>query len=340
MSRNATSGLAGGLILGLALALLLGRLDRRIKGVSEAEGMGVTILGVLPRIDGKSTATPAGRGRRRRRRDVDREAPRDGRDLFVHTHPMSAAAECLRTIRTNITFMAADEPMRTMLLTSASPREGKTTVSTNLAISLAQSGKTVLLVDTDMRRPRIHRALADVANTRGVSTVVVGEDTIDDVVVETEIENLFVMPCGPVPPNPSELLHTKGFAQLIEDAKARFDRVIFDSPPLGAVTDAAVLATQVDAVVVVLKAESTTRDALRSTLRQLRDVRANLIGGVINELDTRRNRGYGGGYRYHYYYSRSEGYYTDPSEDDGPDGGPGDGGDGPAPRPGAEAAAT
>ena len=223
-----------------------------------------------------------------------------------------------RAIRTNLTFMSADEPIRAMVITSASPREGKTTVTANIAISLAQSGKRVLMVDTDLRRPRIHRAFG-VSGARGATNVIVGEKVLADVVLSTDIPNLDVLPCGPVPPNPSELLHSRGFSELVEAALLQYDRVIFDSPPLGAVTDAAVLAPQLDAVLVVVKAQSTTRDALASAMRQLRDVGANVVGGVLNDLDPRR-KGYGGGD--YYYYYRRDGYYasTDDMDDDDPDG--------------------
>jgi capsular exopolysaccharide synthesis family protein len=306
LTNNSAGGVGAGLVLGLALAFLLSRLDRRLKSVADVEGLGMTVLGILPRIEEGDEAQPVyGRkngARRRRKPQTDKPV---GRDLFVHTHPMSAAAECCRTIRTNLTFMSADNPIRAMVITSASPREGKTTVTTNIAISLAQSGKRVLMVDTDLRRPRIHRAFG-VSGARGVTSVIVGEEDLMKVVVKTDIPNLDVLPCGPIPPNPSELLHSHRFRGLVEAALEHYDRVIFDSPPLGAVTDAAVLAPQLDAVLLVVKAHSTTRDALQSALRQLRDVGANIAGGVLNDVDPKR-KGYGGGD--YYYYYRREGYY-------------------------------
>jgi capsular exopolysaccharide synthesis family protein len=199
--------------------------------------------------------------------------------------------------------MSADEPIRTLVVTSANPREGKTTVTINIAISLAQSGKRVLMVDTDLRRPRIHRAFG-VSGARGVTQIIVGEATLEATATPTLVPNLDVLPCGPIPPNPSELLHSQRFGELVRAALARYDRVIFDSPPLGAVTDAAVLAPQLDAALLVVKAQHTTRDALASSLRQLRDVAANIVGGVLNDVDPRR-KGYGGDY----YYYRREGYY-------------------------------
>jgi capsular exopolysaccharide synthesis family protein len=320
-TTNAAGGLGAGLALGLALAFLLSRLDRRLRSVAEVEQTGLTVLGILPKIEEGEEAQPVyGRGKngRPKRR---RRAPAAGvsRDLFVHSHPMSAAAECCRTIRTNLTFMSADDPIRAMVITSASPREGKTTVTTNIAISLAQSGKRVLMVDTDLRRPRIHRAFG-VSGARGVTSVIVGEEKLTDVVTSTDIPNLDVLACGPIPPNPSELLHSHRFGELVEAALEHYDRVIFDSPPLGAVTDAAVLAPQLDAALIVVKAQETTRDALASALRQLRDVGAHVVGGVLNDVDPRR-KGYAGG-DYYYYYRREGYYYAEGDEDDGDEGSP------------------
>ncbi|MEQ9079386.1 MAG: polysaccharide biosynthesis tyrosine autokinase [Sandaracinaceae bacterium] len=315
---NIGGGLGAGLVLALALAFLLSRLDRRLKSVADVETTGLTILGILPRIEEGVEAQPV-YGRRNGKRPRRQPKVKDtSRDLFVHTHPMSAAAECCRTIRTNLTFMSADDPIRAMVITSASPREGKTTVTTNIAISLAQSGKRVLMVDTDLRRPRIHRAFG-ISGARGVTSVIVGDEKLEDLVAPTDIPNLDILPCGPIPPNPSELLHSHKFRDLVSDALASYDRVIFDSPPLGAVTDAAVLAPQLDAALIVVKAQSTTRDALSSALRQLRDVGANVVGGVLNDLDPRR-KGYGSG-EYYYYYRR-DGYYAqaddeaDPGDED------------------------
>ncbi len=313
-TSNVAGGVGAGLALGLALAFLLSRLDRRLRSVAEVEQTGLTVLGILPRIEEGEEAQPvyarkAKNGARRPRRAA--QAAGVSRDLFVHTHPMSAAAECCRTIRTNLTFMSADDPIRALVVTSASPREGKTTVTANIAISLAQSGKRVLLVDTDLRRPRVHRAFR-VSSARGVTSVIVGEDRLTDVAQPTDVPNVDVLACGPVPPNPSELLHSHRFGDLVREALERYDRVIFDSPPLSAVTDAAVLAPQVDACLIVVKAQSTTRDALASALRQLRDVAANVVGGVFNDVDPRR-KGYGGAD--YYYYYRSEGYYRAADDD-------------------------
>lgn len=319
LSTNAAAGVGAGLALGLGLALLLSRLDRRIKSVRDAEDCGVTILGVLPDIPEGEIAqlaeTAQKRAAPRRKRPKNAKEPplvtSSPRDVMAHTHPMSSTAESCRTLRTNLMFMSGDEPLRTLAVTSAGPREGKTTVASNLAISIGQSGKRVLVIDTDMRRPRMHHAFG-LRNTVGLTSILVGDSTLEQSVRPSGIPNVTVMCCGPIPPNPAELLHRERFQALIDEVEKAYDFVIFDSPPLGAVTDAAVLGPQVDGVLVVLRANATTRDALTSVLRQIGDVGANLIGAVLNGVDPNMRRYEGGGGAYYYY--RTEGYYTSNTE--------------------------
>jgi capsular exopolysaccharide synthesis family protein len=319
LATNVGGGIGAGLALGLGLALLLSRLDRRIKTVRDAEDCGVTILGVLPDIPESELADDAESVQRRpaprRRRSKNAKEPplvtSSPRDVISHTHPMSSAAESCRTLRTNLMFMSGDEPLRTLAVTSAGPREGKTTVAANLAISIAQSGKRVLVIDTDMRRPRMHHAFG-LRNTVGLTSILVGDSTLTESVRPSGIPNVTVMCCGPIPPNPAELLHRERFQALIDEVQKAYDFVVFDSPPLGAVTDAAVLGPQVDGILVVLRANATTRDALTSVLRQVNDVGANLIGAVLNGVDPNMRRYEGGGGAYYYY--RTEGYYTSVSE--------------------------
>lgn len=300
---NLALGTLLGLVLGIALAFILDQLDRTIRSVEDAEAIGITILGIMPKIE-ESASQAAPEYGRRPRHDSNPAEQLTNRDLIVHSHPKSSAAECCRTIRTNLMFMAADKPRKTLVVTSASPREGKTTVTMSLAISLAQSGKRVLVVDTDLRKPRIHRAL-ETTLAKGVTTVLVGELSAEDAIQKTEIPGLSFLASGPIPPNPAELLHTVQFRQLLADLSKMFDHVIMDSPPLAAVTDAAVIAPQVDTAILVVHSQHTTRDALRTALRQLRDVGCQPTGGVLNEVDLSAMRyGYGS-----YYYYNSEGYY-------------------------------
>lgn len=275
-------GVVAGLLAGLGLALLLEFLDSSITTQVEIEErLGVTFLGFVPSIP---------------------ESAGGSKDLHIHREPKSHIAECTRAVRTNLLFMSPDKPFKRMVVTSSGPQEGKSTTAINLGIAMAQSGQKVLIVDTDMRRPRLHKAFG-VANELGVSSLVVGEGKLDDAIKTTEVPGLYLLPCGPIPPNPAELLHTQAFADLLASLGNRFDRVVLDSPPVGAVADAVVLATQADGVVLVLKAGVTHRDVAQRTVRALHDVKAKLFGAVLNDVNLERSR-YGD-----YYYGYSYRYY-------------------------------
>lgn len=271
---------AGSLALALALGLviLIVFLDRSIKTAADAQqAAGVPVLGVVPAI--KESATLEDRAR----------------DMYVHTHPSSPVAECCRSLRTNILFSSADRRLKTIIVSSPNPREGKTTVVMYLGTTMAQSGQRVLIVDTDMRRPRLHVSTG-VSRQHGISDLILGAQNYDDVIKATDVPNLFVLPCGPLPPNPAELLMTKRFEAVLAELATRFDRVILDSPPLGAVTDAVVLSKVADGVILVARARKTLRDELKRASKQVRDVGGTIFGLIVNELEERS-----GGYSYYAY---------------------------------------
>ncbi|MEM1414428.1 MAG: polysaccharide biosynthesis tyrosine autokinase [Myxococcota bacterium] len=308
VEANITGGVIGGLVLGILLAFGLSLLDRRLRSPEEVEELGVTVLGVIPLV-GEDVKKKRNASKRPGARDEDVRNPA----LVVSEAPTSMAAECIRTVRTNLTFMSVGEDRaQALVVTSSQPREGKTTVASNLAASIATSGKTVVLLDTDLRKPRVHKAFG-ISAARGVSSVVVGQSTIDEAIQQSGVPGLDLVPAGPVPPNPAELLHSRRFDELVAAMRSRYDVVIFDSPPLGVVTDAAVIAPQLDGVIVVTKWGVTTRDALRATVRQLETVGARILGAVVNHLDASREGYYGKGY----YYSAYGEYYgeePDPTE--------------------------
>jgi capsular exopolysaccharide synthesis family protein len=198
--------------------------------------------------------------------------------------------------------MSPDRPLRTILVTSSGPGEGKTTTATSLAEIMADGGSRVLLIEADMRRPRLHTVFG-LRPEQGLSSLILGESRLDAVVHRTTIENLSVLTCGPIPPNPAELLHTEGFKAILAQAAQRFDRVIIDSPPAGVVADAVVMSTLVDGTLFVLKAGETSRDAAARALRSLADVNARLFGAVLNNMDLedRKYAQYYTYYRYGYY---------------------------------------
>jgi len=272
-----------GLALGLGLVFLMEYLDRTIKTQEQIENMGIIFLGLIPSITA-GDETYAKDYRRRRTRKQRKGLPDGERDLVVHKYPKSLVAESCRAIRTNILFMSPDDPIRRILVTSPSPREGKTTVAISLAITMAQSGSRVLLVDTDMRRPRIHRALG-FEKKMGLSHAILGEADIENVIYPTEVPNLSFLPCGPPPPNPAELLHTERFIEVVHTVSEMFDRVVFDSPPIGVVTDAAILSRLVDGTLVVIKPGWTTKEAAQYVLSTLKDIGSRILGTVFNDLD-------------------------------------------------------
>jgi capsular exopolysaccharide synthesis family protein len=227
--------------------------------------------------------------------------------MIVHEHPLSGVAEAARAIRTNLMFMNPDHPFRRLLITSAAPSEGKTTVACSIAIALAQGGQRVCIVDGDLRRPRLHRLFNRVGD-HGVTSVILGEATAEEVAKPTDIENLWSVPAGPVPPNPADLLHSERFKKFLADLSERFDRVVIDSPPIVPVTDSAIISTLVDGTVFVVRAFKTTRRLTQQGLRALRDVDSPVIGAVLNAVNLNR-REYN---EYYYYYYRRDGYRYDP----------------------------
>ncbi|MFT3922616.1 MAG: polysaccharide biosynthesis tyrosine autokinase [Myxococcales bacterium] len=283
-----------GLALGIGFAFALSQLDNKVRGASDLEVRGLAVLGVLPAVEG--SATQARRVRRGSKRGRDEDS---GRDLIVHLQPRSTMAECCRTIRTNITFQSADDPPKTLAVTSATPRDGKTTVAISLAITLAQSGRRVLLIDTDLRRPRIHRAF-DLPSGAGVTSVLAGELPLDEAVQASQVPDLSLLQCGPLPPNPAELLHTRRFAELLAEARAKFDTVVLDTPPIGVVTDPAIIATQVDGTVLVVRARTTSRAGLEGALRRLRGISARVLGGIVNDVRQNDGETYYAHYRTYY----------------------------------------
>ncbi|MGB8930858.1 MAG: polysaccharide biosynthesis tyrosine autokinase [Anaeromyxobacteraceae bacterium] len=281
--RNLALAMLLGLVSGVGLAFLLEMLDTTITTREQVEErLGLAFLGIIPSID-------------QTREDKER-------DLFVHANPRSAAAECLRSIRTNLLFMSPEKALKTIVVTSASPGDGKTTTATALAEVMAEGGSRVLIVDADMRRPQLH-AVFELPNDTGLSSLIVGDGKLDQAIRSSSVPNLSVLTCGPIPPNPAELLHTEGFTRLLQAMAQRYDRVIIDSPPAGVVADAVVISTQVDGTLMVLKAGQTSRDAAERAVRSIVDVKGKIFGAVLNDLDLTDQRygQYDQYYRYGYY---------------------------------------
>ncbi|MFQ5923774.1 MAG: polysaccharide biosynthesis tyrosine autokinase, partial [Anaerolineales bacterium] len=224
----------------------------------------------------------------------------------VAKHPRSPIAEAFRSLRTSIEFASVDRPVQTLMITSPGPEEGKSTVAVNLSIAMAQAGKNVLLFDADLRRPRIHRLLG-VSNRHGLSDLFVRTPLeLDGFVRSWRMDNLAVVTTGGLPPNPAELLGSQRMGQILDLVSKGADLVIMDSPPAGVVTDAAVLAAKVDAVLLVIEPKRTPIGAAIQAMEQLRRAEANVIGIVFNNVSLRGSgyyyNGYYSGYYYHYEY--------------------------------------
>ncbi len=299
--------LLGGLALGLLLALVSRLLDRTITNAEELEALGLTLLGVIPEVQGPSKSQPSPRPRRRRGAQVGGAQV----GLTMMREPRSPFAESFRLVRTNLAFLAAGRKQRCTLVTSAAPGDGKTTVAVNLGAALAQNQLRVLLVDTDMRRPNVHRSLG-IPNLRGVSSVLIGDASLDECIVETEVPGLSILTCGPHPPNPAELVDGEPFEAFLKEALSKFDRVILDSPPAGVVADATILAKYVDSAIIVARPGSTPRDLLRTSLGQLRAASDAVFGCVVNAVRS-DDLAYGGST----YYYRTSGYYSPRPEEPG-----------------------
>jgi capsular exopolysaccharide synthesis family protein len=291
MKTNVSLAAIMALVVGIGIIFLIVFLDRSIKSISDAtQSAGAPVLGVIPQL----TAA-----------DLDGKNDDRTRDMFVHENPKSSIAECCRSLRTNILFSAADRDLKSIVVCSANQREGKTTSVIYLGTTMAQSGQRTLLIDTDMRRPRLHKS-TNVALSPGLSNLLIGDDDYDALIKPTEVDNLFILPCGPTPPNPAELLLTKRFEIVLGELAKRFDRLILDSPPIQPVTDAVVLSKRVDGTILVVRASKTMRDELRRSARMIRDIGGTVVGVIVNELDARDSY-YGGVYGG--YYGRYGAYY-------------------------------
>ncbi len=217
----------------------------------------------------------------------------------------SSVAEAYRALRTSISFAGVDRPIRTLLVTSPSPKEGKSTTAVNLSYVLAQAGMKVLLVDGDLRRPSLHKAF-NLPNNAGLTTLLLSPTaSLDEIAWSTSVENLWVVTSGLIPPNPSELLGSQRMRDLVTHLGERMDIVIFDTPPVLAVTDPVALAPHTDGVLLVLEAGGTREPALRQTIEELSKVGARLLGVVLNKLQVSKAHGY------YYYYYHYDYYYSD-----------------------------
>lgn len=240
----------------------------------------------------------------------------DGSSMVVKTQPRSPVSEAFRSLRTNIQFASVDKPVRTILVTSPSPEDGKSTVAANLGISLAQSGLRVALVEADLRKPQVHKKM-NLPNRYGLSSVFVQpQAAINSALQKTDVSNLMAITSGDLPPNPAELLGSGRMGDILSQLGTHLDMIVMDTPPVLVVTDAAVLATRVDGVIIVVKPGKTKQGAFRQAIEQLNRVGANILGVVLNDVEIKSSR-----YRYSYYrnyYYNYQKYYGHEKENTQP----------------------
>ncbi|ADL07276.1 CpsD/CapB family tyrosine-protein kinase [Thermosediminibacter oceani] len=217
--------------------------------------------------------------------------------LFVMDDPKSVVSEAFRVLRTNLQFSSIDRPLKKVVVTSSIPQEGKSTVIANLAVSIASAGSRVLLVDADLRRPKLYKLFL-LENYKGLSNLLAEDLPLDTVVNTTKVENLHVITSGPVPPNPAEVLGSAKMKNFLDEVASLYDMVLIDAPPVNSVADAAILSTLVDGVILVVEEGSTEREAAVAAKQQLDKVNARILGVVLNKVKQQK----GGGYYYYYYY--------------------------------------
>ena len=281
-----------GLVTGTGLAFFFEYLDNTIKIPEDVQQyLKVPYLGPVPVFAMESKSNPG--------HDINPE-------LVTLCSPKSSASESYRGIRTNILFSSAGSAPQVVLISSAGPREGKTITTANLAITMAQAGSKVVILDCDMRKPKVHKIFGE-AKDRGISNLMVGMSDMEETIFHTRIPNLDIIPCGPIPPNPSEILGSDRMAGLLNELRKQYAHIFIDSPPCTAVTDAVVLSKSVDAVVIVVRASNTAREIARNAVVQFEAVGANLLGAVLNAVDIGREKYYCYYYQYYHYYYGEDG---------------------------------
>lgn len=222
-------------------------------------------------------------------------------NFIVEKNPKSPVAESYRTLRTNIQFSSFDKDIKTIVVTSAAPGEGKSTTIGNLAIVMAQSGKKVLLIDCDLRKPSLHKKFR-ITNQAGLTNILLFDvDPMD--ILHKHMDNLYILTTGQLPPNPAEVVASNRLKKFIEEMKNHFDYILIDSPPLIAVTDSQILSSFCDGTLLVVSSGEAERETVKRAKDLLNKVNANIIGVVLNKLDLKSRKGYG----YYYYYGDEEG---------------------------------
>ena len=297
--QNLLLGMFIGLAMGIGYSFLREFLDNTVKAVEHLERKGLVVLGIIPDMHhqkggviNKSDLNPSKGGTEFRRR------------LITYEDPKSPVSESYRSLRTNISYAMADKRIKSLLISSPQPGEGKSTTTANLAIAFAQLRKRTLLIDADLRKPVMHNVFNQDRGP-GLSEYLVGEvEDINAIIHPTKVENLFIVTAGGLPPNPSELLGSERMSALVDRLEQEWDMILFDSPPIVAVTDASMISGEIDAIAMVVKAGQTDRSAVDRALDTIRNVQAPLVGVILNGANPETLVG-----KYSYYFSYYNYYY-------------------------------
>jgi len=292
-----------GLSGGLGLCFLFDYFDNTVKGPEDVKKMaGLPSLGVVPFLSFKrpgnkkskvaDSGIPSVSGQESQRTENALHGVKDV-ELINHRFPSLPISEDYRTVRTSILLSQADNPPKSILFTSAVPQEGKTATVVNTAVAFAQLEARVLIIEADLRKPRLHR-IFKVRNVKGLSSFLTGKVSLRDAIQKTSIDNIWLLPCGPLPPNPAELLASKKMRDLTEEFKDVFEIILIDSPPVLAVSDAVILSSFADGTVVVVRSGKTTRKPFLRTIDELRRAKAKIIGVLFNESTTMKEEYYRG----------------------------------------------
>jgi capsular exopolysaccharide synthesis family protein len=280
-----------GLAAGVGVVILIAMMDSTVRSPEELESNGLNVLAAIPVIGQLGSEEAAA-------------AALEGRPKFTphrvsHLDPRSSIAESYRSLRTTLQFAGLDHPIRTIAVSSSAPQEGKSTTSSNLGIVMSQMGKRTLIVDTDLRRPVLHSVFG-MNREPGLTNVLFDRTSLEDAIKATDVPNLFVLPCGIIPPNPAELLGSEKMNKLIQTLKEQFDFIIFDTPPVVAVTDALLLGMQTDALMLIARADVSKSDGVLRAVDAVERSGIRFLGVVLNNFNVAN--AYGAYYRYYQYY--------------------------------------
>lgn len=320
--RNLILAFLIGILGGGGLCFILEYLDNTVKGPEDVEKLtGLPSLGVIPYL------APDGMKRRKRygfytkyKYSERKENPGEEKNLpdikeieFVNElYPKLPVSEDYRTVRTSILLSHADAPPKTIAFSSSMPQEGKTATVTNMAVSFSQLDRTVLVIDADLRKPRLHR-LFKVKNTGGLSAYLTGRVPVEDAIFKTSIKNVSLVPSGPIPPNPAELLNSEKMRIFLNEMKKKYDIILLDTPPILAVVDALIVSTLSDCMVFIIKAGKTTRLPFLRAVEELEQAKTRIIGVLFNEVKLKEKEYYS---PYYYYYRQGYQYYKEEEEDE------------------------